>query len=269
MDAHDLGDTVYFWFAANLVTGAAGDGSAPTFAVRKAGAASSAAPVLTGTPTLLSHASYSDGSYEIAVAATSGNGFEADATYAVFCSLTISSITPNGYVGSFSLTGTLPTADDIDTVLSASHGDGSWEGSGGGNDESAVPVRSNRPKAGVWQFRVMEDSGCAIMGRVRNPNGQYITQSTLTSVAVTYRSIIPSGNSTTSSLTVADCVFNSLQTDARWTKDSLGYNFRWDVPATIFTRGGGQYGVTFLFTPLTGAPYKVTCRLDVQGDEVG
>lgn len=98
-----LGDTVYFGFAANTTAGTAGDGASPTFAVRKAGAASSTGPVLTGTPTLLSHASYSDGSHEIAVAATVGNGFEADATYLVFCSLTISTVTPNGYCGKFKL----------------------------------------------------------------------------------------------------------------------------------------------------------------------
>lgn len=100
---HTLEDTVYFGVATNLTTGAAGDGTSPTFAVRKAGASSSAAPTLTGTMTLLSNAGYSDGSYEIAIAATTANGFETGATYLVFCSLTISTVTPNGYVGSFML----------------------------------------------------------------------------------------------------------------------------------------------------------------------
>lgn len=98
-----LGDTVYFGFGANTTAGTAGDGTSPTFAVRKAGAASSAAPTLTGTATLLSHASYSDGSYEVAVAATVGNGFETGATYLVFCSLSISGVNPNGFLGTFDL----------------------------------------------------------------------------------------------------------------------------------------------------------------------
>ena len=92
-----VGSTVYFWFAANTTAGAAGDGASPTFAVRLAGAASNAAPTATGTPTLLSHASYSDGTHEIAIDTT---GYAAG-EYAVFCSLTISSVAPSGFVGSF------------------------------------------------------------------------------------------------------------------------------------------------------------------------
>lgn len=98
-----LEDTVYFGFAANLVTGAAGDGATPTFAVRLAGASASAAPVLTGTPTLLTNAGYVDGSYEVAVAATTGNGFAADAVYLVFAGLTISGVIPNACIGTFKL----------------------------------------------------------------------------------------------------------------------------------------------------------------------
>jgi hypothetical protein len=98
-----IGDTVHFWFAANLTTGAAGDGATPLYDVRLAGAAAGAAPVLSGTPTLLSHADYTDGLHEIAVAATEGNGFAAGNEYAVFCTLTISTVNPAGFVGSFKL----------------------------------------------------------------------------------------------------------------------------------------------------------------------
>jgi hypothetical protein len=96
--------TVYFWFAANTVLGDAGDGASPLFDVRLAGAAAAAAPVLEGTPTLLTHANYSAGVHEIAVAATAANGFAAGNEYAVFCTLTISTVNPSGFVGSFRLT---------------------------------------------------------------------------------------------------------------------------------------------------------------------
>ncbi|MFO0919691.1 MAG: hypothetical protein U0872_15440 [Planctomycetaceae bacterium] len=166
-----LGDTVYFWFASNLTTGSAGDGATPTFSVRKAGASSSAAPTLTGTPTLLSHASYSDGSYEIAVAATEGNGFVADAEYAVFCSLAISGVNPNGFVGSVLLSTDAPSVfkstdrdtlasiqingvpatslgaiaqtqikNAVDAQLSGTHGSGSWESGGAGSGARTVTI---------------------------------------------------------------------------------------------------------------------------------
>src|SRR5262249_54487904 len=95
--------TVYFHFVVSDATGTAVDGTGAAFAVRKAGAASSAAPTLTGTPSLLSHTSFPDGCYEIAVAATAVNGFVDGSEYAVFCSLSVSSVNPAGYVGSFLL----------------------------------------------------------------------------------------------------------------------------------------------------------------------
>jgi hypothetical protein len=98
-----LGDTLYFWFAANDTSGSGGDGATPKADVRLAGAPVSAAPVLSPTPVLLSDSGYPDGAHEVAVAATAGNGFAADKTYAIFCTLAIDSQDPTGFVGSFSL----------------------------------------------------------------------------------------------------------------------------------------------------------------------
>jgi len=92
-----VGSTCYFWFAANTTAGSAGDGATPLYDVRLAGAASTAAPTASGTPTLLTHASYSDGLHEIAIDTT---GYAAG-EYGVFCTLTISSVNPAGFVGSF------------------------------------------------------------------------------------------------------------------------------------------------------------------------
>jgi hypothetical protein len=99
----NLGDTVCFWFGANTTAGSGGDGASPAARVRLAGAAANAAPVLSPTPTLLSHANYPDGCYEVAVAATVGNGFAAGNEYAVFCTLAIDSQNPTGFLGSFTL----------------------------------------------------------------------------------------------------------------------------------------------------------------------
>ena len=96
-----IDDTVYFWFAGNDTSGSGGDGASPAADVRLAGAAAGAAPVYSPTPSLLSHASYPAGAYEIAITASAANGFAVNNTYAVFCTLAIDSQNPTGFVGSF------------------------------------------------------------------------------------------------------------------------------------------------------------------------
>lgn len=103
MKYQNLGDSVYFWFAANDTSGSGNDGAAPVFDVRLAGDTSSAAPVYSGSATLLSHANYPPGAHEIAVPATTGNGFVAGNEYAVFCTLLVDSQNPTGFVGDFKL----------------------------------------------------------------------------------------------------------------------------------------------------------------------
>ena len=112
----DVGSIVYFWFAANDYTGARADGASPGFQVRLAGAAAGAAPTATGTPTLLTHASFSDGSYEVAIDST---GYTVGAEYAVFCTLLISSVNPNGFVGSFVVRAAALSTYEVSTAISA------------------------------------------------------------------------------------------------------------------------------------------------------
>lgn len=102
------GETIFFWFAANETTGTGGDGASPLFDVRLGGAAAGAAPTASGSPTLLTHADYSPGSYEIAIDTI---GY-ANGHYGVFCSLTISTVNPGGFVGSFRVR----TANRIDAI---------------------------------------------------------------------------------------------------------------------------------------------------------
>ena len=98
-----IGDTVYFYFAANDTSGSGGDGATPLFDVREAGALASDPPLLSGTPTLLTNVGYPAGCYEVAVAATVVNGFAANDTFAVFCTLAIDTQNPVGFVGSCTL----------------------------------------------------------------------------------------------------------------------------------------------------------------------
>jgi hypothetical protein len=108
-----IGDTVYFWFGSNDTSGSGDDGAAAAADVRLAGAGAAVAPVLSPAPTLLTHVNYPDGCYEVAVAATVGNGFAAGSTYAVFCTLTVDAQNPTGFVGSFSLEPIISNVQEI------------------------------------------------------------------------------------------------------------------------------------------------------------
>jgi hypothetical protein len=112
----ELGDTLYFGYVGNDTSGSAADGTTPLYDVRLAGAAASAAPVLSGTPTLLTHANYGPGCTEIDIDATSGNGFSDGSTYLVFATETNDGQTPGALVGIFSL-GKLQSAADTGLMI--------------------------------------------------------------------------------------------------------------------------------------------------------
>jgi len=99
-----LGDTIYFHFAINDSAGSGADGASHVYDVRLAGAASSAAPVLSGSGTLLSHANYPNGCVEVEIVATSGNGF-AVGEYGIFATAAISTQNPTGFIGGFEILG--------------------------------------------------------------------------------------------------------------------------------------------------------------------
>ena len=80
---------------------------------------------------------------------------------------------------------------------------------------------------------VYEDSTFSVLARI-HANGSNVTQSDVTSI--TYQ-IFPTDSDTAhtgeTSLTVSAVIYDTLQTDGRWTKDLSGYNFKHDVAATV------------------------------------
>jgi hypothetical protein len=71
---------------------------------------------------------------------------------------------------------------------------------------------------------------------------------------------------TGASLSVAGVLFATLQTDALWTVDATGYNFRHvlDVSAhQAFTLAGRRYLVEYQLTPAAGQVILVRFRINV------
>lgn len=112
-----IADTVYFWFGSNDTGGSGDDGATPVYDVRLAGDGAAAIPIHSDAPTLLTHANYPPGCHEIAIPATIGNGFAANQTYAVFCTLLVDGENPTGFAGSFTLTPLAKAATALSTAV--------------------------------------------------------------------------------------------------------------------------------------------------------
>jgi len=109
---------------------------------------------------------------------------------------------------------------------------------------------------------IYEDTGVTCMSRILGDDAAAITQATTSSIELkTFKNISTTATSTTA-LTVANVVFDSYQTDARWSKDSTGYNFRYAVPSSVFDDGDATYRLEFKFTPTSGSDYFVVFQVD-------
>ena len=116
-------------------------------------------------------------------------------------------------------------------------------------------------KAQRHETTIFEDAGWTAIARVQNPSGNNITQATITTVELVVTMAYEDGTTATTlaqnTLTKTAVVFDTLQTgDARWTKDTTGFNFLYEVPATAFPKPG-RATIEFKFTPTSGAAYFV------------
>ena len=109
---------------------------------------------------------------------------------------------------------------------------------------------------------IYEDTGITCMSRILGDDASAITQATTSAITVAVFKNTSTVATYTASLTVADVVFNSLQTDSRWNKDSTGYNWRYDVIASVFDDGDATYRLEFKFTPTSGSQYFVIFEID-------
>ena len=111
----------------------------------------------------------------------------------------------------------------------------------------------------VTRETIWEDGDVTEMARFLI-NGANATQSDVTSIARKIFDLNGSTPNTAESTTapaVASTVFDTLQTDARWSKDATGYNFRERIAATNFPTAGHRYLVEYLFTGSGGEKFWI------------
>ncbi len=103
------------------------------------------------------------------------------------------------------------------------------------------------------QGNIYEDGGASVMARVIGNAGTAITQASLSSISYKVFDLATGETALQSGvLTISAVVFDALQTDARWTADSTGYNFLHACPASWFTDANHQYRIEYKFTPASG-----------------
>ena len=112
---------------------------------------------------------------------------------------------------------------------------------------------------------VWEDASAVLMARIRGNDGLNITQSNVTSIAVSVFDRNDKANaSSTAAPSVASTVFDTLQTsDPRWTTDATGYNFKYEMPAS-FLFGETIYRVEIVFTPTSGDVFPLVYELSIR-----
>ena len=121
---------------------------------------------------------------------------------------------------------------------------------------------SDTIKASVW-----EDAGATCLARMVGNAGTSVTQASLTSITCKVfdlSSATPTTSIATPTVTISSAVYDTLQTDSRWTVDSTGYNFLFTVAASILTTGDHRYRVEFKFTPTSGEVFFTVFELYAQ-----
>lgn len=112
------------------------------------------------------------------------------------------------------------------------------------------------------------------LARVVGADGSNITQSDISSGVYSIyllddqdadgRTVV--ANHTAASLTIADVIFDTLQTDAIWTKDNEGYNFKHTIDISndvAFAIAGRRYLVEYTLTPSSGQKILIRFRVNV------
>lgn len=112
----------------------------------------------------------------------------------------------------------------------------------------------------IFRGNVYQLGGAVFLARVYLYQGILATHSLISSIIANcfdLQATNPAVAVNTRTLTVTSVMFNTLQTDASWTADIIGYNFADTPPITCFPSSQHRYRMEYKFTPATGAVFFV------------
>jgi len=127
------------------------------------------------------------------------------------------------------------------------------------------------PTAELITGTVYAGGTVTLLARVVGNDAAPITQSDIATITYSVYEVDPTGSVAVlpgdsptrtvvaghngASITVADAVFDAMQTDDLWTEDATGYNFRHTIAIdsnAAFSNAGYSYVVLVTLTPATG-----------------
>jgi hypothetical protein len=85
---------------------------------------------------------------------------------------------------------------------------------------------------------VVAKSTFPIMARLVDQEGEPVTQAGVSSISWAAYPEAGGDAEATGTLTPSNVIYDTLQTDAIWTKDDIGFNFRHIVGASVLTTAG-------------------------------
>jgi hypothetical protein len=128
------------------------------------------------------------------------------------------------------------------------------------------------PDAQDIQGEVFKNGSAILLARVVGAGGAAVTRDEV--AAIRYTACLlddqdpdqqtPLDGHVAVSLSVADTIYDALQTDAIWTRDAIGYNFKHVLDVSshqAFPTAGRSYRIVYELTPTSGQVILVRFRV--------
>lgn len=116
----------------------------------------------------------------------------------------------------------------------------------------------------ITQGQIIQNSAVELLARVIGQDGSPITAADVSTITCTIYDTTTGSSTGNVSLTTTDVVYDTLQLDARWTADQIGYNLAIGLDGNNFPTGGTVYRVECTVTPNDGSTYKLLWELNTQ-----